>query len=91
MRTLSRGHYVMGLDPLAGQPPKPISLPATMLLREHADHLARHRGNPETTVHKKLAHIGKLSEHLAESDHAWAILALTDWPSPGSRRDAGQT
>jgi site-specific recombinase XerD len=49
-----------------------------MLLREYADHLARQRGNPETTVHKKLAHIGKFSEHLAASDKAWATLALTD-------------
>jgi site-specific recombinase XerD len=49
-----------------------------MLLREYADHLARHRGNPETTVHRKLTHIGKLSEHLAASDRAWATLTLTD-------------
>ena len=67
---LSRVYHVMGLDPPAWQPPKPTSLPATALLREYADHLARHRGNPETTVHKKLAHIGKLSEHLAASDKA---------------------
>jgi len=68
----------MGRDPPAWQLPKPIPLPATMLLREYADHLARHRGNPETTVRKKLAHIGKFSEHLAASDTAWATLALTD-------------
>ena len=29
-------------------------------------------------MHKKLAHIGKLSEHLAASDKAWATMALTD-------------
>ena len=78
LHALSRVYDVMRLEPPAWQPPKPISLPATMLLREYADHLARHRGNPETTVHKKLVHIGKLSEHLAASDKAWATMALTD-------------
>ena len=75
---LSRVYHVMGLTPPAWQPPKPASVPATALLREYADHLARHRGNPETTVHKKLAHIGKLSQHLAASDKAGATMALTD-------------
>ena len=78
LQALSRVYHVMGRDPPAWQLPKPIPLPATMLLREYADHLARHRGNPETTVHKKLAHIGKFSEHLAASDKAWATLTLTD-------------
>ena len=78
LQALRRVYHVMGRDPPAWQLPKPIPLPATMLLREYADHLARHRGNPETTVHKKLAHIGKFSEHLAASDTAWATLALTD-------------
>ena len=78
LQALSRVYHVMGPTLPAWQPPKPIPLPATMLLREYADHLARHRGNPETTVHKKLAHIGKFSEHLAASDKAWATLALTD-------------
>jgi len=78
LQALRRVYHVMGRDPPAWQLPKPIPLPATMLLREYADHLARHRGNPETTVRKKLAHIGKFSEHLAASDTAWATLALTD-------------
>ena len=67
-----------GADAAGMAPPKPASVPATALLREDADHLARHRGNPETTVHKKLAHIGKLSQHLAASDKAGATMALTD-------------
>ena len=78
LQALRRVYHVIGRDPPAWQPPKPIPLPATMLLREYADHLARHRGNPETTVHKNLAHIGKFSEHLAASDKTWATLALTD-------------
>jgi integrase/recombinase XerD len=75
---LSRVHHVMGLKPPAWQPPQPAPPPATTLLREYADHLARHRGNPETTMHKKLAHIGKLSEHLAASGKTWGTMALTD-------------
>jgi integrase/recombinase XerD len=75
---LSRVYQVMGLNPPAWQPPQPVPPPATALLREYADHLARHRGNPERTVHKKLAHIGKLSEHLAASGKAWGTMALTD-------------
>lgn len=75
---LSRVHQVMGLNPPAWQIPESPRPPGTELLREYADHLGRHRGNPETTVHKKLAHIGKLSEHLAGSGKAWDTMALTD-------------
>jgi site-specific recombinase XerD len=75
---LSRVYHVMGLTLPAWQPPKPISLPATKLLREYAEHLVRHRGNPEPTVHKKLAHIAKLAEYLAASGKAWATMALAD-------------
>ena len=75
---LSRVYQVMGLNPPAWQARQPAPPPATALLREYADHLARHRGNPETTVHKKLAHIGKLSEHLAGIGKTWGTMALTD-------------
>jgi len=34
------------------------------LLREYADHLREHRGNPPGTVHKKLVHIEKLLAYL---------------------------
>ncbi len=78
LHALSRVYQVMELQPPAWQPLEPIPLPATMLLRDYATHLARHRGNPETTVHKKLAHIGKLSEHLAASGKAWTTMTLTD-------------
>ena len=72
LQALSRVYHVMGRDPPAWQLPKPIPLPATMLLREYADHLARHRGNPAMTVQKRLAHVGRFSEHLAGSDKTWA-------------------
>jgi integrase/recombinase XerD len=58
--------------------PEPALPLATTLLRNYADHLARYRGNPEKTVHKKLAHIGKLSEHLAASSKTCGTLALKD-------------
>jgi integrase/recombinase XerD len=75
---LSRVYQVMGLNPPAWRAPAPARPPATVLLREYADHLARRRGNPETTVHKKLAHIGKLLEHLTGSGKTWGTMALTD-------------
>jgi site-specific recombinase XerD len=75
---LSRVYQVMGLTPPAWQPVQPAPPPATTLLREYADHLVRHRGNPEITMHKKLAHIGKLSEHVAASGKTWGTMALTD-------------
>jgi integrase/recombinase XerD len=75
---LSRVYQVMGLKPPARQPPQPVPPPATTLLREYADYLARHRGNPETTVRSKLNDIGKLSEHLAGIGKTWGTMALTD-------------
>ena len=75
---LSRVYQVMGLNPPAWQVQQPAPLPATMLLREYADYLAHHRGNPESTVRGKLAHIGKLSQYLAASDKVWNTMALTD-------------
>lgn len=75
---LSRVYQVMGLNPPPWQPPAPAPPPRTKLLREYADHLHRRRGNPEATVHKKLVHVGKLSDHLAGSGKAWNTMALTD-------------
>ncbi len=78
LHALSRVYQVKGANPPAWQPPRPVLQPATMLLREYADHLARRRGNPAATVHKKLRHVGKLSEHLAASGKTWCTMALTD-------------
>jgi len=75
---LSRVYQVMGLAPPLWQPPVLAQPPGTKLLREYADHLRRRRGNPEVTVHKKLAHIEKLSDHLAGSGKAWNTMALAD-------------
>lgn len=44
----------------------------------YAEHLVRHRGNPEGTVHKKLHHIGKLQDHLARHGKGWRLMLLID-------------
>ena len=75
---LSRVYQVMRLHPPAWQPPRPVPPPATTLLREYADHLGRHRGNPERTVRHRLAHIEKLTAHLAGIGKTWETMALTD-------------
>ena len=46
--------------------------------QEYAEHLSRYRGNPPATIDKKLAHVGKLSAHLAGRDKTWSTMALTD-------------
>ena len=75
---LSRVYHVMGLSLPAWQSPPRARLPATALLRAYADHLARHRGNPEVTVRGKLHHIEKLSEYLARRGKTCRTMTLTD-------------
>ena len=75
---LSRVYQVMGLNLPAWQAPQHSRAPATALLRAFADHLARHRGNPEVTVHKKLDHVGRVLEHLARQGKTWRTMALVD-------------
>lgn len=75
---LSRVYQVMGLSLRAWQIPRRAPSPATALLRGYADHLARRRGNPEVTVHKRLDHIGKLFEHLARFGKTWRTMTLMD-------------
>lgn len=78
LRALRRVYEVMGIQ---GPPWKPIerrALPASAVLRDYATHLARHRGNPEVTVLKKLDHIGKLLDHLAASGKSWRQMRLPD-------------
>lgn len=75
---LSRVYQVMGLTPPTWRVPQPAPRPATTLLRDYADYLARRRGNPEATVHTKLAHIEKLLDHLAGHGKTWSTMALTD-------------
>jgi hypothetical protein len=58
--------------------PRSVPPPATALLQAHAEHLARRRGNPETTIEKKLNHVEKLQEHLAKDDNTWRSMKLVD-------------
>jgi integrase/recombinase XerD len=78
LSALSRVYQVTALHPPAWQPPRPVLPPATALLREYADHLARHRGNPERTVRRRLAHVEKLTAHLAGIGKTWETMALID-------------
>lgn len=75
---LSRVYQVMGMALPAWQAPARARPPATALLREYAEHLARHRGSPEVTVHKKLDHVGKVLAHLARQGKTWRTMTLLD-------------
>jgi integrase/recombinase XerD len=75
---LSRVYQVMGLNPPAWHAPQRHQPPSTRLLRAYADHLLRHRGNPEMTVRKKLDHTGKVLQHLARQGKTWRTMTLSD-------------
>jgi site-specific recombinase XerD len=75
---LSRVYQVMGLSLPTWQAPQRVRPPATTLLRAYADHLARHRGSPEVTVHKKLDHVGKVLDHLVQQGKTWRSMTLLD-------------
>ncbi len=75
---LSRVYQVMGLTLPTWQAPRRARPLATTLLRAYVSHLARHRGNPEVTVHKKLAHVAKVLDHLARRGKTWRTMTLLD-------------
>jgi len=75
---LSRVYQVMGLSLPAWQAPQCVRPPATALLRAYADDLARHRGSPELTVHKRLHHVAKLLAHLGRQGKTWRTMVLSD-------------
>jgi integrase/recombinase XerD len=75
---LSRVYQVMEFNPLAWQSPQPAPPPASALLGAYADHLARQRGSPVATVHRRLDHIGRLLEYLSGHGKTWRTMALTD-------------
>ncbi len=75
---LSRVYHVMGLTLPAWQAPRRARTPGTALLRAYADHLARQRGSPEVTVHKRLDHVEKLLGHLARHGKTWRTMTLPD-------------
>lgn len=75
---LNRVYEVMGLKPPTWNARPRVRPPATALLRAFADHLLRHRGNPEATVRKQLDHVGKVLKYLAQHGKTWRTMALAD-------------
>lgn len=78
LRALRRVYEVRGVPVPLWKPVEHKTLSASPVLRDYAIHLAQHRGNPETTVHKKLVHVGKLLDHLAASGRSWRQMGLPD-------------
>ena len=78
LHALNRVYEVMGLHPPKWSAPRPPVRPASALLQEYADYLARHRGSPPVTVQKRLTHVGRLLEHLVDRDKTWSTMALAD-------------
>jgi hypothetical protein len=71
-------YHVLGLRPPKWKAPRSVPAPATALLQAYAEYLTRRRGNPETTIEKKLNHVGKLQEHLAKDGKTWRSMKLVD-------------
>jgi integrase/recombinase XerD len=78
LHALSRVYQMMELNPPTWHVPRPPSPPASRVLQEYADHLLHHRGNPAATVQKKLDHVERLLEHLAENSKTWLTMGLVD-------------
>lgn len=78
VHALSRVYAVMGQEPPAWKAGRRARPPAMALLQAFADHILRHRGNPEVTVRKRLDHAGKLLEHLAQHGKTWETMTLSD-------------
>jgi len=78
LSALNRVYQVLGLHPPIWKVPRSVPPPATALLQAYAEHLTRRRGNPETTIEKKLNHVGKLQEHLVKDGNTWGSMKLVD-------------
>ena len=78
LRALRRVYEVIGTPLPAWKTIERRPPPASVVLRDYAAHLLRHRGNPEATVHKKLDHVGQLLEHLAATGRSWRQMRLPD-------------
>jgi hypothetical protein len=78
LSALNRVYQVLGLCPPSWKVPRPVPVPCNGLAASYAEHLARRRGNPETTIEKKLDHVGRLQEHLAKDGKTWRSMKLVD-------------
>lgn len=75
---LHRVYEVLGLSVPTWHSCRPVPRPTSALLCAYADHLAHHRGEPVNTVQKKLYHIGKLLDYLAQCGTTWRKMGLSD-------------
>jgi len=78
IRSLRRVYEAMGTPLPPWRVPCLPQLQRSMVLRDYADHLRQHRGNPEVTIRKKLDHAGKLREHLGRVSKTWRQMSLLD-------------
>lgn len=78
LHAVNRVYQVMGLLPPKWSAPRPAVRPASALLQEYAEYLTRHRGSPPVTVQKRLTHVDRLLEHLADRDKTWSAMGLAD-------------
>lgn len=76
--SLNRVYQVLGRDPPSWQTPAVKRLGTTSLEKAFAAFLLNHRGNPEITVRKKLAHVDKLLRHLRRRAKGWRTMQLSD-------------
>jgi len=78
IRSLRRVYEAMGTPLPPWRVPCLPQSQRSMALRDYADHLRQHRGNPEVTIRKKLDHAGKLREHLGRVSKTWRQMSLLD-------------
>lgn len=78
LHALSHVYQVMGHTQPVWQRQADSKSPTSRLLREYADHLTRHRGNPKVTVDKRLAQIERLLAHLRRHRKTWRTMSLHD-------------
>ncbi len=75
---LNRVYCVLGREAPPWRVAPVPSYPVTGILRAYTDHLIAHRGSPQTTVHKKLVHMGYFLEHLRKCGQTWRSMTLAD-------------
>ncbi|MCY1268195.1 Tyrosine recombinase XerD [compost metagenome] len=75
---LNRVYCALGREAPPWRVAPVASCPATGVLRAYTDHLIAHRGSPQTTVHKRLIHMGYFLEHLRKCGQTWRSMTLVD-------------
>lgn len=78
VRSLRRVYEVMGIPVPPWRPIESLPPPAGAVLRDYASQLRQQRGNPESTIRKKIEHVRKLLKHLGAAGKTWRSLSLSD-------------